>query len=237
MTDRSFLNNITTIIFDMDGVIFDSEALYIGCCRDVCAENGIVFNEEVAIKCLGATVERTKQLINEAYGEEFDSDWFWDTSFKLFMERYGEGRLPMKPGVEELLKFLKENGYKIALASSTVEWAVRQELTDAGIIGYFDRIVCGDMVKRSKPFPDIFLKAAELLDSDQESCIVIEDSFNGIRAAHAAGMHPVMVPDIIQPDDEIRSLTDIVAGSLHEVREILFKAISSGDGSSMNLVG
>lgn len=216
-------DNIKTVIFDMDGIIFDSEAAYIGCCRDVASGWGIAFREDVAIKCLGATVERTKELIREAYGDEFDTDRFWDDSFKLFMERYDKGRLPMKPGVNEILKFLSENGFGIALASSTQEWAVRQELSDAGIIDYFDRIVCGDMVTRSKPHPDIFLKAAELMNTDPADCMVIEDSFNGIRAAHAAGMHPVMVPDILQPDEEIRGMADFVAESLFDVKKLLAK--------------
>jgi len=220
MSDLSFIKNIKTVIFDMDGIIFDSENAYIGCCRDIAGQWGVVFREDVALKCLGATMEKTKALIREAYGEDFEADRFWDESFKLFMERYDKGRLPMKKGVTEILSFLKDNGIGIALASSTEEWAVRQELSDAGIIGFFDKIVCGDMVKRSKPHPDIFLKAAELMDTDPCDCVVIEDSFNGIRAAHSAGMHPVMVPDILQPDDEIRAMADVVADSLIVVRDM-----------------
>ncbi len=217
MKDSSFFKNIKAVIFDMDGVIFDSETAYIGCCRDVAKSWGIEFKEDVALQCLGATVDRTKQLIRKAYGDVFDIGKYWDESFKLFMERYDKGRLPMKPGVREIMDYLKSENILIALASSTEEWAVRQELSDAGLIDYFDRIVCGDMVERSKPFPDIFLKAAELLGQEPENCMVIEDSFNGIRAAHAAGMHPVMVPDILQPDDEIRELADRVEKSLSDV--------------------
>jgi len=222
MRDQTFLKDIKTVIFDMDGVIFDSEVCYIDCCRTVAESWGINFREDVAHKCLGTTNEKTKELIREAYGDSFDVAKYWDASFKLFMERYDKGRLPMKEGVHRLLKYLKDNGIGIALASSTEEWAVRQELSDAGIIDYFDEIVCGNMVERSKPHPDIFLKAAELMKTDPADCMVIEDSFNGIRAAHSAGMHPVMVPDILGPDEEIKNLSDIVAESLVDVKEMLY---------------
>ncbi len=223
MKDTSFMKNIKTVIFDMDGIIFDSESAYIDCCKDIAESWGISFRHDVALKCLGTTNEKTKELIREAYGEAFDVAAFWDASFKLFMERYDKGRLPMKEGVKEILQYLKDNGIGIALASSTEEWAVRQELSDALIIDYFDEIVCGNMVERSKPHPDIFLKAAELMKTEPADCMVIEDSFNGIRAAHAAGMHPVMVPDILQPDDEIRDLSDTVERSLSDVVALMIQ--------------
>ena len=109
----------------------------------------------------------------------------------------------------------------MALASSTRTELVRRELKDAGFIKYFSVIIGGDMVSHSKPHPEIFLKAAEVLGAAPGDCYVIEDSFNGIRAAAAAGMHPLMVPDMIQPTEEILALTEMVFPSLNEVTAYL----------------
>ena len=127
----------------------------------------------------------------------------------------------MKPGVVELLSFLKEKGYIIGLASSTREGAVRQELTDAGIICYFKELTCGDMLKKSKPEPDIYQMACEKLGIKPEEAIAIEDSFNGIRSAYAAGMTPIMVPDIIGPNEEMREKSHRIFSNLLEVKEWL----------------
>ena len=129
----------------------------------------------------------------------------------------------MKSGIKELLRFLKENGYQIGLASSTRYEVVRQQLEDAGILPYFETLTCGDMVKKSKPEPDIFIKAAEALGVEPANCIVIEDSYNGIRAANRAGMFPIMVPDMIAPDEEMRELAKEIFRDLDEVRAFLSK--------------
>ena len=180
-------------IFDMDGVIFDSERLYIECSLEASAELGLPQEGviELCHRCIGVTPE------------------------------YNAGRMDVKPGAEELLKFLKQQGYPLAIASSTPTEIVRQELSAAGLLDYFDRIVGGDQVSRSKPNPDIFLRAAELLRTEPSRCIVIEDSFNGIRAAKAAGMTAVMVPDQLQPDEEIKALADRIELSLlHVLQEL-----------------
>ena len=93
------------------------------------------------------------------------------------------------------------------------------EIRDAGLLPYFDRIIGGDQVTHSKPNPEIFLKVADALNAKPEDCYIIEDSFNGIRAAHAAGMHPIMVPDLLDPDDEIKELYEEIFPSLVEVRK------------------
>ena len=192
-------------IFDMDGVIFDSERLYIACSLEASAELGLPREGvvELCYRCIGVTPDRTRQIMLETYQDPALVDAFRDRTVELFLEKYNAGQMDMKPGAEELLKFLKGQGYPLALASSTPTDLVRQELSEAGILEYFDRIVGGDQVSRSKPNPDIFLRAAELLNSDPARCIVIEDSFNGIRAAKAAGMTAIMVPDQLQPDEEM----------------------------------
>ena len=131
------------------------------------------------------------------------------------------GKIPLKTGVIELLTSLRDSKVRLALASSTSEPAVRRELTDAGVIDYFEVLVCGNMVKKSKPDPEIFLTACSLLNVEPKRAYGIEDSINGIRSVHAAGMHPIMVPDIIGPTDEMKELSEIILPSLIEVKDYL----------------
>lgn len=205
----------------MDGVIFDSERAVMQCWKEVASRHNIPDIEKAILACTGTTMVRTREIMLNLYGADFPYDEYAKESSAIFHSRYDGGRLPMKPGVKELLSFLKEHGKKIALASSTRQQVVTDELRDAGIIGYFDRIICGDMVSRSKPAPDIFLKACEELNVSPSDSYAIEDSYNGIRAAHAGGLHPIMVPDLLPADEEMQSLAEIVIPNLTSVMEYL----------------
>ena len=210
---------ITAVIFDMDGVIFDSERVICELWDEVAKENNIPDIEELMIRCIGINEKATDELFTKKYGEEFPYLEFKKIISQRYHEKYDGGRLPMKPGVKELLSFLKENKIKTALASSTKVETVKNQLRDAGVLQFFDVVVGGDMVTRSKPDPEIFLHAADMLGIDPKDAFIIEDSFNGIRAAHAAGAKPVMVPDLIQPDDEIKALYYKNCKDLLEVRD------------------
>lgn len=209
------------VVFDMDGVIFDSERAVMQCWKEVASRHNIPDIEKAILACTGTTMVRTREIMLNLYGADFPYDEYARESSVIFHSRYDGGRLPMKPGVKELLTFLKERSKKIALASSTRQQVVTDELRDAGIIEYFDRIICGDMVSRSKPAPDIFLKACEELNVSPSDSYAIEDSYNGIRAAHAGGLHPIMVPDLLPADEEMQSLAEIVLPSLTSVMEYL----------------
>lgn len=209
------------VVFDMDGVIFDSERAVMQCWKEVASRHNIPDIEKAILACTGTTMVRTREIMLNLYGADFPYDEYARESSAIFHSRYDGGRLPMKPGVKELLTFLKERGKKIALASSTRQQVVTDELRDAGIIEYFDRIICGDMVSRSKPAPDIFLKACEELNVSPSDSYAIEDSYNGIRAAHAGGLHPIMVPDLLPADEEMQSLAEVVLPSLTSVIEYL----------------
>lgn len=128
--------------------------------------------------------------------------------------------MPVKRGLPELLDYLKENRYQTAVASSSSRATVEDYLRRAKMEGIFSTLICGDMVTRSKPEPDIFLKAAEELGAAPADCLILEDSPNGIRAAHAAGMRVIMVPDLIEPTADLRAMASKVCESLHDV--ILF---------------
>lgn len=209
------------VVFDMDGVIFDSERAVMQCWKEVASRHNIPDIEKAILACTGTTMVRTREIMLNLYGADFPYDEYASESSAIFHSRYDGGRLPMKPGVKELLTFLKEHNKKIALASSTRQQVVTDELRDAGIIGYFDRIICGDMVSRSKPAPDIFLKACEELNISPSDSYAIEDSYNGIRAAHAGGLHQIMVPDLLPADEEMQSLAETILPSLTSVMEYL----------------
>lgn len=205
------------VVFDMDGVIFDTERLVIEFWKEVAKKHNIPNVEHTCIQCLGANRVRTREIFLENYGADFPFDPYRAEVTELFNTHYKGVPLPTKPGVRELLSYLQEQDIKVGLASSTAQHLVRDEIGTAGLLPYFQTLVCGDMVEHSKPAPDIFLKACEILNADPTKSIAIEDSFNGIRSAHCAGMTPIMVPDQVQPTDEIRTLAFHVMPSLLDV--------------------
>jgi beta-phosphoglucomutase-like phosphatase (HAD superfamily) len=201
------------IIFDMDGVLFDSEQAYIDAYRSLITRAGYPFYPQACIESIGTNWIRTEEIYHKYYGDDFDF-----RSFHAAVRGMVTGEdFSLKPGVFDILDWLMERDARVALASSTREELVRRMLDSKGLADYFDVIVCGDMVAHSKPHPEIFLSAASRLQADPSACYVIEDSFNGIRCAHNAGMHPIMVPDIVQPDEEIRALAEVVLPSLYDV--------------------
>ena len=205
------------VVFDMDGVIFDTERLVIEFWKKLAKKHNIPNVEHTCIQCLGTNRVRTREIFLENYGADFPYDPYRAEVTELFNTHYKGVPLPTKPGVRELLSYLQEQDIKVGLASSTAQHLVRDEIGTAGLLPYFQTLVCGDMVEHSKPAPDIFLKACEILNADPTKSIAIEDSFNGIRSAHCAGMTPIMVPDQVQPTDEIRTLAFHVMPSLLDV--------------------
>lgn len=209
------------VVFDMDGVIFDSERATMYCWLDLAEKYDIPNIKEPYYACIGTTMVRTREIMLETYGPDFPYDEYAKEASVMYHEKYDGGRLPMKKGIRELLVFLKENNKKIALASSSRRQTVVNQLRDANILEYFDAVICGDMVERSKPAPDIFLKACSEIGVEPQRAYGIEDSFNGIRALSAAGMHAIMVPDLLAATDEMKELSERVLEDLLEVREYL----------------
>ncbi|MCR4696689.1 MAG: HAD family phosphatase [Lachnospiraceae bacterium] len=209
------------VIFDMDGVIFDSERIIIELWEEFGEKNNIPHMHDVTIRCVGLNDKATEEVFKEVYGDDYDYRRFQKIISKQYHEMADGGKLPMMIGVREILDYLKDNGYKIALASSTRTEVVTNQLKAANIYEYFDKVVCGDTVTHSKPHPEIFLKAADQLGVDITKVYIIEDSFNGIRAAHAAGAMPIMVPDMIEPDDEMRENAFKILNNLLEVIDFL----------------
>ena len=198
------------VVFDMDGVIFDSERCVFECWKALSEKYRFENIEEPYRACIGTNYKKTKEIMLNAYGPDFPYDEYAKEASKMYHEKYDGGRLPMKHGVHKILNYLKDNNKKIALASSTKRETVVNQLRDAGILDYFDEIVTGDMVTKSKPAPDIFLMACKKIGVNPKRAFAVEDSFNGIRAAHAAGLRPIMVPDLIDADGEMKDLSIVV---------------------------
>ncbi|WMC91137.1 HAD family hydrolase [Kineothrix sp. MB12-C1] len=216
-----------TIIFDMDGVLFDTERISCGCWEEVGQAMGLGDLSEGVRGCVGLNKNDAEILMKELYGEEFPFDEFRTTVRALMKQRLLEEGLPIKEGVMEILDYLDKEGYIIGLASSTMKKTVMSHLEKAQITHYFRVVITGDMVKHSKPMPDIYLMACEELGVTPTNAIAIEDSPNGIRSAYRAGMKPIMVPDLIEPTPEIESMLYGKFYSLLDVMDYL-KMTSNG---------
>lgn len=217
MTERVF----SAVVFDMDGVIFDSERATFNCWVELAEKYSIPDIEVPYRDCIGVNNNRTREICLAFYGADFPYEQYQIETSRMFHEKYDGGRLPLKPGVVELLSFLKEGGKKVALASSTKRERVMQLLGDADLLRFFDAVVCGDMVSHSKPHPEIFLKACQELGVEATDAYAVEDSYNGIRAAAAGKLRALMVPDMLPATEEMQTLAEAVLPSLVEVKEYL----------------
>lgn len=215
--------SIEAVIFDMDGVLFDTEKLCMDSWIAIAGERNMPDMEVFFPRCIGRNMTDTKMLFNEFYGDAYDYEEFRKQASAWFHGYIEKNGVPVKTGVKELLEYLRRGGYKIGLASSTSRPSVVELLERAGIREYFQGLTTGDMVEHSKPRPDIYLMACEGLGVNPAQTMAIEDSPNGIRAAHAAGMIPVMVPDLIAPDQEMREKSSLICHDLLEVMRFFDK--------------
>ncbi|MCR4787524.1 MAG: HAD family phosphatase [Lachnospiraceae bacterium] len=211
------MKDFDAVVFDMDGVIFDSERATMKCWLTLADKYGLKDLETTYFKCTGVTNKRTREIMLEAYGQDFPYDEYAKEASKMYHDKYDGGRLPMKKGVVELLDCLRKEGKKIALASSSRKTTVENQLRDAKILEYFDAVINGDMVTKSKPDPEIFLLACTKIGVAPEKAYAIEDSYNGIRSAYRGNLRPIMVPDLLPADDEMKELSEIVLPDLIEV--------------------
>lgn len=219
------MGKIKAVVFDMDGVIFDTERLCMDGWKILAEREGLEGIEEVCTRCIGTTTPETIRILREAYGEDLDINRLHGELHEIvggMIEREG---MPVKKGVSEILTALSEKGIPTAVASSTRYETVCAQLKSAGFIGFFREIIGGDMISKSKPEPDIYLAACEKLRVKPENAAAVEDSFNGIRSAYAAGMTTVMVPDIVRPNGEILKKVSHLCGDLIEARDVIMRLI------------
>ena len=207
------------VIFDMDGIIFDSERLILDCWERVGEKYHFSNIKEVCIDCIGTNKVKTKEIVCAYYGESFPYDKYNKEAAGLFKEYVQTKGLPTKKGVRELLQYLQAERIPIGLASSTKLAIVEEELRQAGLFDYFQVVIGGDLLKRSKPEPDIYLLACEKMGILPKYAYAIEDSYNGIRSAYRAGMMPIMVPDILQADVEMKEKSIAILHDLLQVKQ------------------
>jgi beta-phosphoglucomutase len=218
---ESIMEKIEAVIFDMDGTLFDTERLSFGFYKKALKKYGYVMNKEIYISLMGRKRKDSSKILIEKYGEDLPIEKIYEEKDKEMLKYIHENGVPVKIGVYELLEFLVKRGYKVALATSTYREKAVDLLERAGIRDKFRAIICGDDVMNSKPAPDIFLKAAEKLETDPKRCIVLEDSPVGIEAAYNGGIMAINIPDLKEPDEEVERFSYKIFDSLLEVRDYL----------------
>lgn len=195
------------VIFDMDGLIFDSERLFFQHKRQVCAEYGYEETEETYAVTLGLNGSILKETLLAQKGPDYPAEEISRISRQRMMKTVRNSGIPVKTGIVELLEFLKKKQIPCAIASSTHIDFVKEYLTIAKISDYFTAVIGGNMISKSKPEPDIFLAAAKAIGCMPEECLVLEDSENGILAAHNAKIPVICIPDMKYPADRFKELT------------------------------
>ena len=206
-------------VFDMDGLILDSEMTVLHIWEQLGEKYGFEGIREYGISVIGKNKKATVDEFARVYGQPGES---YERELRQIYNVLAEqGKVPLKPHTIELLSAMKNAGMKIAIASSSTREEVTSQMEVLGALPYFDTCVCGDQVTRSKPDPEIFLKACDALGVRPEDGVGLEDSFNGVRSCKASGLFTIMVPDIIQPDDEMKALADIILPSLKDVQDFL----------------
>ena len=209
------------VISDMDGVILDSEKLYVRFWCEAGKFYGYPFEERHALSIRSMARPFAIERLQGFFGEDFDYDAVRNKRVELMDKYVEQNGIEAKPGAKTLLRYLNEKGIKTALATATPADRAEKYLEMVGLLKYFDEICSARMVKNGKPAPDIYLYAAEKLNLSPGECIALEDSQNGIRSAHAAGCMTVMVPDLDQPSEEIKPLLFDLADGLEDVIRII----------------
>lgn len=212
---------MAAVIFDMDGLMFDTERVFVQAWDYAGEQLGIGKAGYMTLKTLWMNIAASRELWRQEFGERYDEEALRRYTKEFLTKYYTENKVPVKHGLYVLLRYLKIHGYQLAVASSSPQWEVEHHLKDAGVYEFFTVIVCGDMVKHSKPDPEIYKRACELLGEKPEDCYVLEDSKSGLRSAHAAGCKPIMIPDLWQPDEETTQLLFARFDNLVEVKEYL----------------
>jgi len=216
------------VLFDMDGLMLDTERMARIAWTRAIAEKGFSLTDSAYLQLVGRTVADARSILGEIFGSELPFQQVFEMRQAYYDEDIEKNGIPVKPGLMELLDFLEMNRVPKAVATSTPCWFAPRKLAVVGIERRFETIVCGDMVMNGKPAPDLFLEAANQMGFAPRSCVVLEDSEAGILAAHNAGMLPIMIPDLKQPTPEICALAYRVLPTLHEVPPLIEAFLQTG---------
>lgn len=212
---------IKTVIFDLDGTLIDTEKYFKVFWRKAAEAFGFNMSEEQALELRSLGRPFAPALLQEWFGEDFDYAAVRDKRRQLMKEYLDKKGIELKQGAIEALKWLKQNGYRVALATATPVDRAAGHLKETGIYEYFDTIVSAAQVERGKPAPDVYLFACKQLGEQPENCIAVEDSPNGVNSACEAGLRVVMVPDQTEPDESLKGKLYACISSLEELGEML----------------
>ena len=212
---------IDGVIFDMDGTMFDTERMWATFWEPALAALGLPYREGLAEAARGTAGVTTRNVVRQFYGPDCDAEAIVDSLHRVADEVFFSAPVPKKPGLDALLAWLKARHIPMAVASSSREAMIRHNLDVWGLTQDFTAIVSGQHVAHSKPDPEIFLLTAQKLGVEPSRCLVLEDSYNGVRAGAAGGFVTVMVPDLVPADDEMKWLYTMECASLEEVLEKL----------------
>lgn len=216
--------SVKGVIFDMDGLIFDTEQLYYAGAQAAADTFGFPYDKELYLNLLGISDEEVIMKYHELFDEKFGVDTvtaFIEAAYENTGLLFAQGKATLKPGVMELLTYLKVNKIKWVIASSNQRAVIDELLEQAELTAYFSTVVSAEDVPKAKPDPAIFLAAQNLLGTKKEETLVLEDSQNGVLAAYRAEIPVIMVPDLLPPDADLKNKTVAVVSSLHEVPKFL----------------
>lgn len=208
------------VLFDMDGLMLDTERISMKAWQAGCAECGVLLSDGQFLDIIGHREADCIRLVKTMHGDHLDGDAIARAT-RTHYARLLESGVPVMPGLVDALTAIRAAGLPIAVATSTHQKVAVEKLTKAGVIHFFREVVGGDMAAHGKPAPDLYLKAAAAIGKDPVRCLALEDSGPGLRAAHAAGCAAVLIPDLKPPSDEVRALAWHVLGSMREFADAL----------------
>ncbi|HEY8616959.1 HAD family phosphatase [Phenylobacterium sp.] len=211
---------VKAVVFDMDGLLVDTEAVYCEALTLTAAEMGFELPTEVLHRMIGHAWAGSAVVLREHFGQDFDTDALREQSTRKFYE-IAEAEVALKAGVTEILDELDRLGLPRAIATSSRRHDVEHHMSAHGLLDRFHAVLANGDYPKPKPDPSPYLTAAAALGVAPEDCLALEDSHNGVRAAAGAGMMTIMVPDLLHPTEEMHALCVRIARDLHEVRELL----------------
>lgn len=213
---------VKAVIFDMDGVLIDTEKHYNAAWCEAARMAGFDFKREHALMLRSCDALLASKMMKDIFGEGFDYFAIREVRRGLVAKRLEKYGLEKKPGIDEILAFLRGKGIKAAVATATPIELTLQHLEKIGVKDKFDKIVSAKQVANGKPAPDVYLYACAQIGENPSDCIAVEDSPNGIKSAYAAGCKPVMVPDLTEPDEELKPMLYGLARTLADVKEFIY---------------